>query len=114
VRAALGEVYALLRRLEREVALKFLSAADWLTSRPAVSIREEALALSHLIIPYLYRLRDRRGSRPDLIAMDTWKAGRSAIWRVTVADYPSKCGRYAAQIAGALAHAHERACYTAT
>jgi serine/threonine-protein kinase len=97
-------------RLEREVALKFLSAAVLADEQARRSIRAEALALSHLNHPHIctvYEIGETGGQ--TYIAME-YVEGRplSDLARHGGGLSIEAAGRYAAQIAGALAHAHER------
>ncbi len=107
----MGEVYrAFDDRLEREVALKFLSAAVLADEQARRSIREEALALSRLNHPHIctvFEIGETGGQ--TYIAME-YVEGRTLIDLVRhEGGLPIEAaGLYAAQIAGALAHAHER------
>src|SRR5216684_5492677 len=107
----MGEVYrAFDDRLEREVALKFLSAAVLADEQARRSIREEALALSRLNHPHIctvFEIGEAGGQ--TYIAME-YVEGRtlSDLVRHEGGLPIEAAGLYAAQIAGALAHAHER------
>jgi serine/threonine-protein kinase len=107
----MGEVYrAFDDRLEREVALKFLPAAVLADEKAQCQLREEALALSHLNHPHIctvYEIGEADGQ--TYIAME-YVEGRplSDLARNGSGLPIEAAGRYAAQIAGALAHAHER------
>ena len=107
----MGVVYrAFDRRLEREVALKFLSAEVLADEQARRSIREEALALSHLNHPHIcivYEIGETTGQ--TYIAME-YVEGRplSDLARQGGGLPIEAAGRYAAQIASGLAHAHER------
>jgi eukaryotic-like serine/threonine-protein kinase len=107
----MGEVYrAFDDRLEREVALKFLPAAALADEKAQRQFREEALSLSHLNHPHIctvYETGEARGQ--TYIAME-YVEGRtlSDLARHGGGLPIEAAGRYAAQIAGALAHAHER------
>jgi eukaryotic-like serine/threonine-protein kinase len=107
----MGEVYrAFDDRLEREVALKFLPTAVLADEKARCQFREEALALSHLNHPHIctvYEIGLAGGQ--TYIAME-YVEGRtlSDLARHGGGLPIEAAGRYAAQIAGALAHAHER------
>jgi eukaryotic-like serine/threonine-protein kinase len=107
----MGEVYrAFDDRLEREVALKFLSAAILADEQAHRSIREEALALSHLNHPHIctvYEIGETCGQ--TYIAMEYVEGQTLSDLVHRGGGLPIEAaGLYAAQIAGALAHAHER------
>jgi serine/threonine protein kinase/tetratricopeptide (TPR) repeat protein len=107
----MGEVYrAFDERLEREVALKFLPTAVLSEDDARHRVRDEALALSQLNHPHIctiYEFGENGGQ--GYIAMEYVEGRTLSDLAHRAGGLPIEAvGRYAAQIAGALAHAHER------
>src|SRR5436190_361246 len=95
--------------LERDVALKFLTASDSGDETARLRLLREARSISALNHPHICQVFEigRDGGR-DFIAMEM-VPGRPLRERIPPQGLPSAAVlRYGRQIASALAHAHER------